>query len=168
MAGITQAGSAAKKKSLHAGERDTEENRRRQVFPKTIARIRPERLIFLDESGVTTQMTRTYARACGGQRVAEATPQGHWKILTILGALSLRGLLAVMTIEEATNGDIFLAYVKQVLGPTLRPGDVVIMDNLSAHKMAGVRELIRAASAELIYLRPTLPTSIPSRRLGPN
>ncbi|MGB8769650.1 MAG: transposase [Candidatus Korobacteraceae bacterium] len=100
--------------------------------------------------------------------MAEATPQGHWKILTILGALSLRGLLAVMTIEEATNGDIFLAYVKQVLGPTLRPGDVVIMDNLSAHKVAGVRELIRAAGAELIYLRPTLPTSIPSRRLGPN
>jgi hypothetical protein len=80
------------------------------------------------------------ARACGGQRVAEGTPQGHWKILTILSALSLRGLVATMTIEEATDGDIFLSYVEQVLCPALRPGDVVIMDNLSAHKVAGVRE----------------------------
>jgi hypothetical protein len=89
-------------------------------------------------------MTRTYGRACGGQRVAEATPQGHWKILTILGALSLRGWVATMTIEEPTDGDIFLAYV-------------VIMDNLSAHKVAGVRELILAAGAELLYLPPYSP-----------
>ena len=114
-------------------------------------------MIFLDESGVTTQMTRAYARGCGGQRVAEAHPQRHWKILTILGALSLRGWVATMTIEEATDGDIFLAYVEQVLCPALRPGDVVIMDNLSAHKVAGVRELIQAAGAELIYLPPYSP-----------
>ena len=102
-------------------------------------------------------MTRTYGRACGGQRVAEATPQGHWKILTILGALSLRGWVATMTIEEPTDGDIFLAYVEQVLCPALRAGDVVIMDNLSAHKVAGVRELILAAGAELLYLPPYSP-----------
>jgi transposase len=102
-------------------------------------------------------MTRGYARACGGQRVAEATPQGHWKILTILSALSLRGLLATMTIEEATDGDIFLAYVEQVLCPALRLGDVVIMDNLSAHKVAGVRELIQAAGAAWLYLPPYSP-----------
>src|SRR5271165_809344 len=155
---LRQMGSAAKKKSLHASERDTEANqRRRQSFQETIARIAPERLIFLDESGVTTQMTRGYARAYGGQRVAEATPQGHWKILTILSALSLRGLLATMTIEEPTDGDIFLAYVEQVLCPVLRPGDVVIMDNLSAHKVAGVRERIQAAGAEWLYLPPYSP-----------
>jgi len=92
---LRQMGLRLKKKSLHASERDTEANqRRRQAFQQTIGGIAPERLIFLDESGVTTQMTRGYARACGGQRVAEATPQGHWKILTILSALSLRGLLA--------------------------------------------------------------------------
>jgi transposase len=102
-------------------------------------------------------MTRGYARACGGQRVAEATPQGHWKILTILSALSLRGLVATMTIEEATDGDIFLAYVEHVLCPVLRPGDVVIMDNLSAHKVAGVRQLIQAAGAEWLYLPPYSP-----------
>jgi transposase len=114
-------------------------------------------LIFLDESGVTTQMTRGYARASGGRRVHEATPGGHWKILTILSALSLGGLLATMTIEEATDGDIFLAYLEQVLGPKLRPGDVVVMDNLSAHKVAGVEQLIQAAGAELLYLPPYSP-----------
>ena len=77
-------------------------------------------------------MTRTYARACGGQSVAEGAPQGHGEILTILTVLSPRGLLASMTIETATDGDIFLAYVEQVLYPALRPGDVVVMDNLSA------------------------------------
>jgi len=102
-------------------------------------------------------MTRVYARACGGHRVAEGAPQGHWKILTILGALSLRGLLATMTIEEATDGDIFLAYVEQVLRPALHPGDVVVMDNLSAHKVSGVRELIETAGAELLYLPPYSP-----------
>ncbi len=102
-------------------------------------------------------MTRGYARASGGRRVHEATPGGHWKILTILSALSLRGLLATMTIEEATDGDIFLAYIEQVLGPKLRPGDVVVMDNLSAHKVAGIGELIQAAGAELLYLPPYSP-----------
>ena len=102
-------------------------------------------------------MTRGYARACGGQRVAEGTPQGHWKVLTILSALSLRGLLATMTIEEATDGDIFLAYVEPVLCPALQPGDVVVMDNLSAHKVSGVRELIQAVGAELLYLPPYSP-----------
>jgi transposase len=89
--------------------------------------------------------------------VHEATPAGHWKILTILSALSLGGLLATMTIEQATDGDIFLAYIEQVLGPKLRPGDVVVMDNLSAHKVAGVEQLIQAAGAELLYLPPYSP-----------
>jgi hypothetical protein len=130
VAGAAADGSAAEKKSLHAIERDREENRRRrEEFLERLQTIPPEKLIFLDESGVTTQMTRGYARASGGRRVHEATPAGHWKILTILSALSLGGLLATMTIEQATDGDIFLAYLEQVLGPKLRPGDVVVMDN---------------------------------------
>lgn len=158
MAGSAADGSAAEKKSLHAIERDREENRkRREEFLQRLQTIPPEKLIFLDESGVTTQMTRGYARASGGRRVHEATPGGHWKILTILSALSLGGLLATMTIEEATDGDIFLAYLEQVLGPKLRPGDVVVMDNLSAHKVAGVEQLIQAAGAELLYLPPYSP-----------
>jgi transposase len=102
-------------------------------------------------------MTRLWGRAPRGERVAEATPQGHWKVLTTLGTLSLRGLEAVMTIESATDGDVFLAYLEQVLGPKLKPGDVVIMDNLSAHKVRGVRELLATKGAELLYLPPYSP-----------
>jgi transposase len=114
-------------------------------------------LIYQDESGVTTSMTRLYARCVGGARIAEAVPQGHWKILTILGAMSLRGMSATMTIEEATDTDIFLAYLDHCLCPALRPGDVVVLDNLSLHKVKGVRERIEAAGAELLYLPPYSP-----------
>ena len=102
-------------------------------------------------------MTRLWGRAERGQRIAEATPQGHWQVLTILGALRLRGVVAPMTIESATDGDVFLAYLEQVLCPTLQPGDVVVMDNLSAHKVQGVRELLAATGAELLYLPPYSP-----------
>ena len=112
---------------------------------------------FLDESGVTTQMTRPWGRAPKGERVAEATPQGHWKVLTTLGTMSLRGIEAVMTIESATDGEVFEAYVEQVLCPKLQPGDAVILDNLSAHKVEGIRELIQARGARLIYLPPYSP-----------
>ena len=88
----------------------------------------------MDESGVTTQMTRRWRRAERGQRIAEATPQGHGKGLTILGAISLRGMVATMTIDSPTDGDVFLAYLEQLLCPKLQTGDVVVMDNLSAHK----------------------------------
>jgi transposase len=102
-------------------------------------------------------MTRLYARCVGGTRIHEAAPQGNWKILTILGAMSMGGMIATMTIEEATDADIFLAYLDQVLCPALQPGNVVIMDNLSAHKIDGVRQLIEAAGAELLYLPPYSP-----------
>jgi transposase len=114
-------------------------------------------LIYLDESGVSTQMTRRYARAPRGVRVHESTPEGNWKILTILGTMSLRGMIATMTIEAATDAEIFLAYLEHFLCPALRPGDVVIMDNLSSHKVSGVRECIEAAGAELLYLPPYSP-----------
>jgi len=102
-------------------------------------------------------MTRLYARCLGGPRIHEATPGSHWKILTILGAMSTRGMIATMTIEEATDTDIFLAYLDHVLCPQLRPGDLVVMDNLSSHKVKGVRERIEAAGAELLYLPPYSP-----------
>lgn len=111
----------------------------------------------MDESGATTQMTRNYGRAPRGQRVREATPQSHWQILTIFAALTTRGLEALMTMPEPTDGDIFLAYVEQVLCPRRRPGQVVIRDNLSAHKVPGVRESIEAAGARLLYLPPYSP-----------
>ena len=102
-------------------------------------------------------MTRRYARTAGGARIHEATPEGNWKILTILGAMSLRGMIATMTIEEATDADIFLAYLDQVLCPALKQGDVVVMDNLSSHKVNGVCERIEATGAEVLYLPPNSP-----------
>ena len=102
-------------------------------------------------------MTRHYGRGPRGQRVREAVPAGHWRTLTILGAVRRGGWVAAMTIEAATGGDIFLAYLDQVLCPRLRRGDVVVMDNLAAHKVAGVRERIEAVGAEVLYLPPYAP-----------
>ena len=117
----------------------------------------PERLIFLDESGVSTQMTRRFGRARGGRRVHESTPEGSRKILTVLGAMSLGGMIATMTVEAATDTDIFLAYLDHFLCRELRPGDVVVMDNLSSHKVDGVRQRIEAVGAECLYLPPYSP-----------
>lgn len=102
-------------------------------------------------------MTRLYGRAVAGQRVHEATPQSHWKVVTLIGALRVSGLVAPMTVEAATDGEIFLAYVEYFLCPELRPEDVVVMDNLSAHKVDGVRQLIEATGAKLLYLPPYSP-----------
>jgi transposase len=158
MAGLETDGLSAQKKSLHAAERDTEANQKRRLeFLEKIRSISPERLIYLDESGVTTQMTRLYARNRDGARIHEAAPHGRWKILTILGAISTRGMIATMTIEAATDREIFLTYLDHCLCPELRPGNVVVMDNLSSHKVKGVRQKIEAAGAELLYLPPYSP-----------
>jgi transposase len=134
--------------------------KRREAFVEALLAVTLEKLIFLDESGVSTQMTRLYARATGGFRIAEAAPHSKWKILTILGAISTRGLIATMTIEAATDREIFLAYLDQVLCPQLKPGDVVVMDNLSSQsprRLKGVRERIEAVGAKLLYLPPYSP-----------
>lgn len=166
MAAAEAAGSAAEKKSLHAIERDTEQNRRRrEAFVQTLRRIAPEDLIYLDESGVSTQMTRLYARAPGGERVQDTVPGGHWKMLTVLGAMDRNGIFAAMTVEAATDREVFLAYLDQVLCPKLRPGHVVVMDNLSAHKVEGVRERIEACGAALLYLPPYSPDLNPIEKL---
>lgn len=102
-------------------------------------------------------MTRLRARCMGGRRIQEATPGSHWKIMTILGAMSMEGMIAAMTIEEATDADIFLAFVQQVLCPALKPGDWVVMDNLSSHKVADVRQSIEKVGAHLLYLPPYSP-----------
>lgn len=102
-------------------------------------------------------MTRLYARAPRGERVHDAVPGGHWKMLTIVGAMDHCGVLAAMTVEAATDRDVFLAYLDEVLCPKLRHGHVVVMDNLSAHKVDGVRQRIEACGASLLYLPPYSP-----------
>ena len=111
--------------------------------------------MFVDEAGVTTNMSRTYARAPRGQRACGAAPAGRWRRLTVLGALGADGVAAAMTIERATDTAVFLAYLDRVLVPEVRarrPDAVVIMDNLSPHRAPAVRERLEAAGFELILL----------------
>ena len=100
-----------------------------------------------------------------GRRIHEATPAGKWMILTILGALRLASVNAAMTIEEATDADIFLAYVEQVLCPALAAGEVVVLDNLSSHRVKGVCERIEARGAKVLYLPPYSPDLNPIEKI---
>lgn len=102
-------------------------------------------------------MTRRYGWGPRSERVREAVPAGHWRTLTVLAALTSEGVLASMSIESPTDGDVFLAFVEQVLGPRLEPGHLVILDNLGAHKVDGVRQLIESRGATLLYLPPYSP-----------
>ena len=115
------------------------------------------RLVFLDETGTATNMARRYGRAPRGERLNAKVPHGHWMTTTFIAGLRVDGITAPLVIDAPMNGVIFLAYVEQFLAPTLKPGDIVIMDNLPAHKVIGVREAIEAAGASLRYLPPYSP-----------
>lgn len=130
---------------------------RRAAWRVRQAGLDPERLVFIDETWAKTNMTRPRGRALRGTRLIAPVPYGHWKTTTFLAALRTSGLTAPLVIDGAVNGALFLAYVQQQLVPTLRPGDIVILDNLSSHKLAGVREAIEAAGAALLFLPPYSP-----------
>ena len=117
----------------------------------------PERLIFVDESGLSTKMARLRGWAPKGERCRTVVPHGHWKTTTFVGGLTLTGICAPMLLDGPMDGEAFLAWCEQMLAPALRPGDVVIMDNLPAHKVAGVRETIETTGATLLYLPPYSP-----------
>ena len=102
-------------------------------------------------------MCRRHGWAQRGERLVAAVPHGHWQVSTFIGALRQDGLVAPCVVDGAVDGDLFVAYVEQQLAPVLRPGDVVVMDNLSSHKVAGVRRAIEAAGADLLYLPPYSP-----------
>jgi transposase len=108
--------------------------------------------VFIDETAVTTKMTRLYGRAPRGERLVAKVPHGHWKTLTLVAALRADGVTAPYVIDGAMDGRAFLAYVEQVLAPTLKKRDIVFMDNVRTHKVAGVREAIEAVGARLRYL----------------
>lgn len=115
------------------------------------------RLRFIDETSARTNLVRQYGRSPRGRRLVAYAPHGHWKTTTFVAALSAEGLTAPMVLDGPMNGRVFLAYVEQVLVPTLHPGDIVVLDNLSSHKQAGVRQAIEQAGAQLLYLPPYSP-----------
>jgi transposase len=117
----------------------------------------PDRLVFIDETWASTNMARTHGRAPRGQRLRASIPHGHWKTTTFVAGLRLTGMVAPMVLDGPINRIAFEAYVEQVLVPELRPGDVVIMDNLSSHKGPLVRQMIEAADATLVFLPPYSP-----------
>lgn len=120
-------------------------------------RFKPDRFVFIDETWVKTNMTRPRGRSFKGTRLIAHVPHGHWKTTTFLAGLRASGLVAPLVIDGAVNGDLFVAYVEQQLVPVLRPGDIVVMDNLSSHKRVEVREAIEGADAQLWYLPPYSP-----------
>jgi len=146
------------KKSVHAAE---------QARPDVVAAriewrsrqptLDPKRFIFLDETGASTRMTRHYAWGPTSQRVVDFVPQGHWKTLTFVAALGWNGLLAPTVVDGPMNGDTFVAYVEQQLVRVLRPGHIVVMDNLRPHHRVGVRTAIEAMGAQVWYLPPYSP-----------
>jgi transposase len=146
------------KKSLHAVEQKRSDvAAAREVWRDRQPGLDPDRLVFIDETWATTNMTRRYGRAVRGQRLVASVPHGHWKTSTFVAGLRTGGLTAPLVVDGAMTGDIFRAYVEQVLAPTLAPGDTVILDNLSSHKVAGIRDVIEARGANLIYLPPYSP-----------
>jgi transposase len=147
---VTCSTGGTKKISLRASERDEAE--RAAWRAQAQAELNPETLVFVDESGCNLALTPLYAWAPRGQRALAQAPRNRGKNTTLLAALTSEGLLASMTIEGATNSEVFLTYLDQVLCPALRPGQTVVMDNLSVHKLAAVRERIEACGCRLWFL----------------
>ena len=127
--------------------------------------MRPARLVFVDESGANTKMTRLYGRSPVGERVVTHVPHSHYQTSTLIAAVRLSGACAPWLFEGAMDGEMFLAWVRQGLVPTLQPEDVVIRDNLATHKVAGVRQAIEGVRARLLYLPPYSPDFNPIENL---
>lgn len=130
---------------------------RRQAWFDGQIELDPARLIFIDETGASTKMARLRGWAPKGERCRAALPHGHWKTTTFTAGLRLDGLVAPWLLDGPMDGEAFLVYLRRVLAPVLKPRDIVIMDNLPAHKVAGVRQAIEAAGAGLLYLPPYSP-----------
>jgi transposase len=141
------------KKALRAAEQERADvARARRRWMREQGLFDPARLVFIDETSANTKMVRLYGRCARGERLVGRVPQGHWKTITFVAALRRHGMAAPQTIDGAMTGKKFLAYVEQCLAPTLKPKDIVMIDNLPAHKAAGVRQAIEARGATLRYL----------------
>lgn len=120
-----------------------------------------EKIVVIDESAASTKLTRLRGRCDRTERLVASVPHGHWKVLTMIAAMSAGGVRTAVTVDAATDGEIFLRFVTDALVPVLAAGDVVVMDNLQAHKINGVREAIESAGARLLYLPPYSPDLSP-------
>jgi len=129
----------------------------REEWQKLQEVIDVEKLVFIDETWAKTNMTSLYGWAEIGKRVIDDVPHGHWNTTTFLAALRYDCLTAPMVVDGAINGDLFVAYVEQILVPTLQKGDIVVLDNVSSHKVAGVKKAIESAGATVLYLPPYSP-----------
>lgn len=140
---------------------------RRRNFALAWRFLTRDRLVFLDESGAKTNMTRLYGRATGGDRCVDHAAHGHWQTMTMVSAIREEGVLedATLVLDGTMDGPTFLSYVEGCLVPSLRPGEVVVMDNLPAHKVTGVREAIEDAGCDLWYLPPYSPDYNPIEKL---
>ncbi|MBI5113885.1 MAG: IS630 family transposase [Rhodovulum sp.] len=146
------------KKTAHASEQDRPDvAARRQAWRATQAELDPQRLVFIDETGASTKMARRCGRSRRGTRCLAAIPHGHWKTTTFVGGLRLGGMTAPMVLDGPMDGPAFLLWIEQMLAPALAPGDIVVMDNLPAHKPGAVRTAIEATGASLRYLPPYSP-----------
>jgi transposase len=155
---VDRAGLSYKKKSLHASEQDRPKvARRRLQWQQRQHAVDPKRLVFINETWAKTNMTPTHGRCPVGQRLVAKVPHGHRKTLTFVAALRCDGITAPCLLNQPINAISFRTYVEQFLVPTLRPGDVVVMDNLSSHKGKAIRKAIQAAGAKLIFLPPYSP-----------
>ena len=127
----------------------------------------PARFVFIDETGTATNMARRYGRGPLGARLVAAVPHGHWRTTTLVAGLRQSGVIAPLVLDGPMTGTAFRAYVEQFLAPALTPGDVVVLDNLAAHKVAGVRQALAAAGASLLYLPPYSPDLAPGSQHRP-
>lgn len=154
------------KKTLKASEQEREDiAKSREEWVKFQETVDANRLVFLDESGLKTTMTRLYGRAHGGQRCMDSAPCGHWESVTILSSIRLDGATESLVFEGAVDRKIFDAYIKEGLVPTLRPGDIVVMDNLRAHKSDTAYKEIRKRQAEVLFLPAYSPDFNPVEKM---
>jgi len=143
---------------IHAQEREREDvQAARQQWNVTVQDRTAQRLIFLDETWVSTHMTRLYGYAPRGQRLVAAVPHGHWKTTTFIGGLTTQGFIAPMVLDGPVNAAAFTAYIQQVLAKETRPGDLLVLDNLSSHKTAAVQATLTSCRIDYLYLPPYSP-----------
>ena len=152
---------------MHAAEQQRPDvaSARQEWKTELQPRLDPQKLVFIDETGTATNMARQRGRCRRGARLIGRVPHGHWKTTTLVAGLRVDAVAAPFVVDQAMSGQIFRTYVERCLVPTLAPGDIVIMDNLPAHKVSGVRQAIEAAGAVLLYLPPYSPDLNPIEQL---